>query len=129
MKAPTSLADRRKQAQRKFIAGMAVAIVAAVIATMATKNSKTTPTPAGPRAALSENDAMADCQVSTRQGAKFPSSVSFSTFGGAAQTRSDGTVVVRLDFEAKNGFGNLLPQRAICTYPPSGLRSISVEDR
>lgn len=129
MKAPTSLADRRKQAQRKFIAGLAVAVVAAVIATMVTKNSKTTKAPAGPQAALSENDAMADCQASTRQGAKFPSSVSFSKLGGAVQTRGDGTVVVRLDFEAKNGLGNLLPQRAICIYPPSGPRSVSVEDR
>ncbi|EHK65269.1 hypothetical protein KYC_17282 [Achromobacter arsenitoxydans SY8] len=122
------MADRRKQTQRKFIAGLALAVVAAAIATMA-GNNKADKAPTGPTPALSENAAMADCQAATRQSAKFPSSVSFGTFGGAAQTRNDATVVVRLDFEAKNGFGNLLPQRAICVYPPSAARSVSIEDR
>lgn len=122
------MADRRKQAQRKFVAGLAVVVGAAAIATM-TRNNKVDKAPAGPSPVLSENAAMADCQAATRRSAKFPSSVSFSTFGAAAQTRNDGTVVVRLDFEAKNGFGNLLPQRAICLYPPSAPRSISIEDR
>jgi len=129
MKAPTSLADLRKQARRKFIAGLAMAVITAVIATIVTMNSKTAEAPADPKATLSENDAMADCQASTRQSAKFPSSVSFSTLGGAARTGNDGTVTVRLDFEAKNGFGNLLPQRATCIYPPSGPRTVSIEDR
>lgn len=128
MKKPTSLADRRNQARSKFIMGLGLVVAAAVIASMVGNNNAGNPS-AGPQSGLTENDAMADCQISTRQSAKFPSSVSFSTFGAAAQTRTDGTVVVRLDFEAKNGFGNLLPQRATCVYPPSGQRSITIEDR
>ncbi|CAB3911226.1 hypothetical protein LMG3410_04841 [Achromobacter aegrifaciens] len=128
MKNPTSLADRRKQAQRKSIGLLGVVIIAAAVVAMTGKN-KPGEVSTGPQSALSENDAMADCQASTRQSAKFPSSVNFSTLGGAARTGNDGTVTVRLDFEAKNGFGNLLPQRATCIYPPSGPRTVSIEDR
>ncbi len=128
MKNPTSLADRRKQAQRKSIGLLGVVIIAAAVVAMTGKN-KPGEVSTKPQSALSENDAMADCQASTRQSAKFPSSVSFSTLGGAARTGNDGTVTVRLDFEAKNGFGNLLPQRATCIYPPSGPRTVSIEDR
>lgn len=128
MKNTTSLADRRKQAQRKAMGWLGIVVIAAAIAAL-TGNNKSSEVPAGPQSALSKNDAMADCQASTRQSAKFPSSVSFSTFGGAAQTKNDGTIEVRLDFEAKNGFGNLLPQKAICIYPPNGPRTVSIEDR
>lgn len=128
MKNPTSLADRRKQAQRKSIGLLGVVIIAAAVVAMTGKN-KPGDVSTRPQSALSENDAMADCQASTRQSAKFPSSVNFSTLGGAARTGNDGTVTVRLDFEAKNGFGNLLPQRATCIYPPSGPRTVSIEDR
>lgn len=128
MKNPTSLADRRKQAQRKSIGLLGVVIIAAAVVAMTGKN-KPGEVSTGPQSALSENDAMADCQASTRQSAKFPSSVNFSALGGAARTGNDGTVTVRLDFEAKNGFGNLLPQRATCIYPPSGPRTVSIEDR
>lgn len=79
--------------------------------------------------AISENEAMKRCQQATRANARFPSSVDFSLFGSGASTQSNGTVIVRLDFEAKNGLGNVLPQRAICRYPVDGDPSIQIGAR
>ena len=127
MNKPTSLADRRKQARLKTVGFLALVVVAGAVTIMSGKpHPATTP---GVKAALTENDAMASCQSQTRSAAKFPSSVKFNVFGGAVQTLDDGAVLVRLDFEAKNGFGNVLPQRAICKFPPTGPSLFSIEDR
>jgi len=128
MKKPTSLADRRKQGRLKVIGFLGLVIVAGVVTSISGK-PQSADTASTVKAGLSENDAMASCQSQTRSAAKFPSSVKFNVFGGAVQTLADGAVLVRLDFEAKNGFGNVLPQRAICKYPATGPSLFSIEDR
>jgi len=79
--------------------------------------------------AVSQDVALQVCRDSVRRSAKFPSSVDFDFLGSAAETYSDGTTVAQLDFEAKNGFGNLIPQRAICRFPVTGDPSIKIGNR
>ncbi|WP_129241226.1 hypothetical protein [Achromobacter veterisilvae] len=128
MKKPTSLADLRRQGRMKIVGFLGLLVISGILASIPGKQSTDNATPEV-KPVISENDAMASCQARTRAAAKFPSSVNFSVFGAAVQTLNDGAVLVRLDFEAKNGFGNVLPQRALCKFLPSGESLFSIEDR
>jgi hypothetical protein len=69
------------------------------------------------------------CQDMVKESAKFKSSVDFATFStGSSIDKISGLVLVHLPFEAKNGFGNMLPYVAKCTFPIKGKANISIEN-
>jgi hypothetical protein len=79
---------------------------------------------------FSQEAAMSICRESVRASAKFPSSVDFSMLGATVGTsKGSGTTWVELEFEAKNGFGLLLPYKANCSFPIHGKPTINVTER
>ncbi|MFT2185699.1 hypothetical protein [Pseudomonas putida] len=80
--------------------------------------------------AVNKESAISICRESVRAAAKFPSSVSFSAFGTVAETnKTTGGTTVYMDFESKNGIGNLIPQRATCVFPIGGKPELRVSSR
>lgn len=80
--------------------------------------------------AVNQNAAFQACRDAVRASAKFPSSVDFNTFGQRSSThKTTGNTVVELDFEAKNGLGNLIPQTARCVFPADGKAEITIVNR
>lgn len=80
--------------------------------------------------AVGHNAATQACREAVRASSKFPSSVDFNTLGQRASTQpTTGNTVVELDFEAKNGFGNLIPQTARCIFPADGKPEITILNR
>lgn len=70
---------------------------------------------------FTEAKALAACQNSVKEFSTFPSSVSFSLLSSAnPKTNEDGSIDVKLNFEAKNGFGSLAPQAATCKFSAAG---------
>lgn len=80
--------------------------------------------------AVSQSAAFQSCRDAVRASAKFPSSVDFETFGQRSSTHpTTGNTVVELDFEAKNGLGNMIPQTARCIFPADGKPEITIANR
>lgn len=82
------------------------------------------------RNAVSDGEAIVMCHEAARMRLKFPSSADFGVFSNA--TRRDprtGAILVQADFEALNGFGAMIPQRARCVIAVGGEVSISITAR
>ncbi|WP_167632485.1 hypothetical protein [Mariprofundus ferrooxydans] len=70
------------------------------------------------------------CSSAIRTAAKYPSSVDVSVLSSpGTQSMAGGGYIVRLAFEAKNGFGNLIPQMARCEVKGGKLTHFSVNNR
>lgn len=81
--------------------------------------------------AISKSDAMVACEKSIRSNAQFPSSIDIHHFIGTSYYEAPTThnVILEMDFDAKNGFGNELPYKAICTFPVDEEGSIEIKRR
>ena len=70
------------------------------------------------------------CMNRIRYSAKFPSSVDFSTFDSPpAQPMKGGGWVVHWAFEAKNGYGNMIPQSSRCEVKDGKIQHFKVFNR
>lgn len=79
---------------------------------------------------VNQSQAHLACQQAIRSRAQYPSSVDFSILGvDIAKGKTTGNLRVALDFEAKNGLGNTLPYRGICTFDPEGNMDVSIAKR
>lgn len=89
-------------------------------------SSQSAPAAADPSVA-----ATSACVDALRNNSKFPSSFDFSPFTDPPQTQlmNDGSYLVRVDFSAKNGFGNTLPQAGHCTVKDGAVINIEVDPR
>lgn len=82
------------------------------------------------RSTVSDGEAIVMCHEAARMRLKFPSSADFGIFSNA--TRRDprtGAILVQADFEALNGFGAMIPQRARCVIAVGGEVSVSITAR
>lgn len=61
-----------------------------------------------------EVDAILDCSDAVRGRLAYPSTFKQKYFGTSSNLQSDGVVLVKLPFKAKNAIGMELPQLAIC---------------
>ncbi|WP_237173046.1 hypothetical protein [Paracandidimonas lactea] len=69
------------------------------------------------------------CTKSIRSGLQFPSTFD-ANFGGTTVYRAPGgNVVVNIDFEAKNGLGNVLPHRGRCVFDDRGMSPPEISPR
>jgi len=70
------------------------------------------------------------CMQAVRAAAKFPSSVDFSLLNSPSDIPlQGGGWKIRLAFESKNGFGNLIPQTAICEVRDGKMLNFYVVNR
>ena len=61
------------------------------------------------------------CVDVTKKILQYPSSAEFNiSTGSKYKILEDGSMIVLIDFTALNGFGNHLPQRAMCVYSING---------
>lgn len=81
--------------------------------------------------AWNEQDALSSCEDSIRRSAKFPSKVDIHAFTGTSiyKAPTTGNVVVTVEFDAMNGFGNQLPYTAKCYYAPGEDGKIEITVR
>lgn len=79
---------------------------------------------------VSDGDAAEKCKASVIGHLQFPSSFS-ENWGGTSIYRapSTGNIVVSIDFEAKNGLGLNIPQRARCVIDSNGIGSPEIFNR
>ena len=70
------------------------------------------------------------CMGRVKAVAKFPSSVDYEMFSSTlARPMQGGGYIVRLAFESKNGFGNMIPQMASCEVKGGAIQGFSVSGR
>jgi len=68
------------------------------------------------KASAEKSRAFEDCLTALRNVAKFPSSVDFSGWDSKQNPMKGGGWIVRIDMEAKNGYGNIVPQLGYCEW-------------
>lgn len=69
-----------------------------------------------------------NCEEEIKGRLQFPSTYDSELLG--TKTRFTGTkYLVRINFEAKNGFGNVLPYVGVCTYDDRGLADVQLKQR
>ncbi|MGB3810822.1 MAG: hypothetical protein WA943_12060 [Parvibaculum sp.] len=80
--------------------------------------------------ALPDRVAIERCETALKASLKFPSSYN-AVWGGKGVYRAPttGKVVATIDFTAKNGFGNEIPQRAQCFFSSAGMTGPELSDR
>jgi hypothetical protein len=101
------------------------------------KAGKTSPDVAiTPKASLSssqiktaELEAITICSDRVQRSLHFPSSYDRQYFGTASKMLTNGTIVVEVPFEAKNGFGMELPQIARCLVANGSVIMLDVQNR
>lgn len=82
------------------------------------------------RNAVSDGEAIVMCHEAARRQVKFPSSADFGIFSNATRrVPRTGAILVQADFEAMNGFGAMIPQRAQCVISVGGEVSASITAR
>ncbi len=69
------------------------------------------------------------CEHAIQQELKFPSSMDKKWFSTNVYRAPQGNVVVTFDFDAKNGFGINLPQRARCVFDDRGMHPVEIVNR
>jgi hypothetical protein len=69
------------------------------------------------------------CSEGTQSMLRYPSSYDQHIFGGGTFTDDDGNHGIAVDFDAQNGFGNKIPQVALCTLMPDGKIKIRIHNR
>lgn len=76
-----------------------------------------------------EIQAKSACVTALRDATRFPSSFDFSPFSDPPQAMqmNDGGYLVRVDFSAKNGFGNRVPLVGHCTVT-NGIATVTEID-
>lgn len=80
-------------------------------------------------ARYSDGLVVGQCTDAVRSSLQFPSSFD-SKFGGTTVYRAPtGNVVVNIDFDAKNGFGNVLPYRGRCVFDDQGMSPPEISPR
>lgn len=80
--------------------------------------------------ALPDNIAIERCEIALKSSLKFPSSYDPDWGGkGVYRAPTTGNVVVTIDFTAKNGFGNEIPQRAQCFFNSTGMTGPELSNR
>ncbi|MGB5091985.1 MAG: hypothetical protein WBN97_01560, partial [Parvibaculum sp.] len=79
---------------------------------------------------LSDRAALSRCEEALKGALRYPSTYD-PDFGGKGVYRAPttGNVVATIDFEAKNGFGNVIPQRAKCYFNGAGMEGPEIADR
>lgn len=76
------------------------------------------------------HDARELCMKTITKRAKFPSSLDIHYILGTSSAFLDnGAVLVHMNFDAKNSFGNEIPQKAICVCKDGQLLSFNVKNR
>ena len=76
----------------------------------------------------SDIDYRMHCEEEIKGRLQFPSTYDSEFMG--TQTRFTGTkYLVRINFEAKNGFGNELPYVGVCTYDDRGIADVQLKQR
>jgi hypothetical protein len=79
--------------------------------------------------AIDDGDAMFTCRDLAATQIRFPSSIDISVWNTSIE-RTNTTINVDLAFEAKNGFGNMLPYYAHCTVQDDGKTTLhSIKER
>lgn len=79
---------------------------------------------------VNESQAHLACQQAIRQRLQYPSSADFSMFGvDISKGKATGNLRIALDFEAKNGFGNMMPHRGVCIVDTDGNMEVSIGKR
>jgi len=82
------------------------------------------------RSTMSDGEAIVMCHEAARMQLKFPSSADFGIFSNAtSRVPRTGAILVQADFEALNGFGAMIPQRARCVIAVGGEVSVSITAR
>jgi len=75
-------------------------------------------------------NAFSMCMAAVRSSAKFPSSVDFSSWNSPGTSPlQGGGWAVQLAFEAKNSFGNVIPQMARCDVVKGKMTYFNVANR
>lgn len=71
-----------------------------------------------------------ECETGIRSMLNFPSTFHTGWLsGGSAFTDKQGNHGLAVPFEAKNGFGNMLPQMGRCTLMPDGKMKVEIRNR
>lgn len=100
---------------------------------MSDKTPQTVKTPKTAAQIASEKErsqAEKACMARIKRTAKFPSSVDFSMFDTPRPSPiQGGGWIVRWAFEAKNGYGNLIPQTSYCEVKDGKIQQFSVMNR
>lgn len=81
--------------------------------------------------AWKEADALSSCQAAIKNNALMPSTVDIHSILGTTVHKSDIThnILVRIDFDAKNGFGVEVPYTAECVFAPGEQGEMSIRQR
>jgi len=94
-----------------------------------TKSQLLSGDPIVPPAPISAEAARDNCLQAVKQQLHFPSSFKPDNIVVLEAAHSNGRRSVTIDFFAKNGFGNELPQRAQCLAMPDGKVELQVRNR
>jgi hypothetical protein len=85
------------------------------------KNQKT--------ALISDVDALEACETQVKSVLQFPSSFDVSMLSMRVFRSEYGNIAVSFNFEAMNGFGNLIPQAARCVIDDQGIHPAEISNR
>lgn len=78
---------------------------------------------------ISDHDAIKSCIKAVRASLQFPSSLNRELLSTQVYRSPYGNISVTFDFEAQNGLGNLIPQKARCVIDDTGLNPPEISDR
>lgn len=80
-------------------------------------------------ASITDHDAQRACVDKTKAMLHFPSSFDLKSFSVAINRAKTGNIGVTFDFNAKNGLGNVLPQKARCIIDDQGIHPVEITNR
>ncbi len=80
-------------------------------------------------ASITDNDAQQACIDKTKTMLHFPSSFDLKRLSVEVNRGITGNIAVTFNFDAKNGLGNVLPQKARCIIDDQGIYPVEISNR
>lgn len=77
-------------------------------------------------ARVTDAEATIACERSVKKQISYPLSFKRHTFSRSVRRHDNGAITLTFTFDAKNGFGNELPHRAVCFIDEDGLQSAEI---